>query len=117
MNYLKEYLNKPGIVYAYHGQFSADLPARAADDKLLWGIEKDPLVPCPKARRYELSRFELLFRYTLAHPDISFARLVHFAAIPNGKFDLNASGPFSIDYVGGNTGYCQGAYAERERIY
>jgi hypothetical protein len=142
-NYSEEYLSKPGIEYTHHGQFSAEIPARSASGNLVWGVDKDPLppvgsadrriqaycfrlivtqrpdllVPWPKPRRYELSRYELLLRYVLAHPGISFARLVHFAAIPNGKFDLNASGPFSIDYVGGNTGYCQGTYSERERIY
>ena len=52
----------------------------------------------------------------LAHPGISFARLVHLDAIPNGKFDLNASGPFSIDFIGGNYGYPEATYAERDRM-
>ncbi|MDZ4800651.1 MAG: FAD-dependent oxidoreductase [Bryobacteraceae bacterium] len=141
-NYSEEYLSKPGIEYTHHGQFSADIPARV-NGKLLWGITNDTLPPVgsgdkriqaycfrlistqredlrvawPKPRKYEVSRYDLLLKYIQAHPGISFARLVHFSAIPNGKFDLNASGPFSIDYVGGNLDYCDGNYATRDRIW
>jgi len=58
-----------------------------------------------------------LLRYIRAHPGICFARLVHLGPIPNGKFDLNASGPFSIDYIGGNADYPDGDYVTRDRIY
>jgi hypothetical protein len=142
-NYPEEYLSKPGIEYTHHGQFSADIPARNAKGQLMWGITNDKLppvgsadkriqaycfrlistqrddlrVPWPKPEKYEPHRYELLLKYIEAHPNISFARLVHFSAIPNGKFDLNASGPFSIDYVGGNVEYCDGDYPTRDRIW
>jgi len=142
-NYSEEYLSKPGIEYTHHGQFSADIPARNAKGELMWGITKEPLaafgsadkriqaycfrliatqredirVAWPKPMKYQATRYELLLKYIQAHPNISFARLVHFSAIPNGKFDLNASGPFSIDYVGGNLEYCDGDYATRDRIW
>lgn len=142
-NYSEEYLSKPGIEYTHHGQFSADIPARNAAGKLIWGIsdkelasegsedqrvqaycfrlistQRDDLkVPWPRPKRYVPERYELLLKYVQAHPDISFARLVHFATIPNGKFDLNASGPFSIDYVGGNFDYPDGDYKTRDRIF
>lgn len=141
-NYTEEYYSKPGIEYTHHGQFGADIPARDAAGKLLWGISSEPLaepgsadkriqaycfrliatqrddlrVAWPKPERYAPERYELLLKYIRAHPRISFARLVHFSAIPNGKFDLNASGPFSIDYVGGNVEYPDGDYAVRDRI-
>jgi hypothetical protein len=142
-NYSEEYYDKPGIEYTHHGQFGADIPARDKNGKWLWGVSQKPLetegsadrrvqsycfrliatqredlrVPWPKPRRYLPERYELLLKYVQAHPGISFARLVHFAAIPNGKFDLNASGPFSIDYVGGNFEYPGGDYATRDRIF
>ncbi|MBN9663676.1 MAG: FAD-dependent oxidoreductase [Acidobacteria bacterium] len=142
-NYSDEYYNKPGIEYTHHGQFGADIPARDKAGKLLWGISSQKLaepgsadkniqafcfrliatqredlrVAWPKPDRYLPQRYELLRRYIQAHPGISFARLVHFSAIPNGKYDLNASGPFSIDYVGGNVGYPGADYPTRDRIF
>jgi hypothetical protein len=142
-NYTAEYYNQPGIEYTHHGQFGVDIPARDKRGNLLRGISDEPLaapgsadkrvqaycfrliatqrddlrVPWPKPRRYAPERYELLLRYLEAHPGISFARLVHFSTIPNGKFDLNASGPFSIDYVGGNFDYPDGDYRTRDRLF
>ena len=141
-NYSAETYATPGREYMHHGQFGADLPARDANGKLLWGVEPGPLgeigaaddesrhtaiassrpsasdlkLPWPKPDHYDPEHYELLLRYIHAHPGISFARLVHLDAIPNGKFDLNASGPFSIDFVGGNYGYPEATYAERDRM-
>jgi hypothetical protein len=81
--------------------------------RLIATQRKEILMPWPKPDRYEPERYELLLRYVEAHPGISFARLVHLGPIPNGKWDLNASGPFSIDYIGGNKGFVQAGPAER----
>lgn len=142
-NYTTDYYNKPGLEYTHHGQFGAEIPARDKNGKLLWGINDQALAPLgsadkrvqaycfrlistqredlklpwPKPKKYSPERYELLLQYVLAHPGISFARMVHFAAVPNGKYDLNASGPFSIDYVGGNFDYPDGDYETRDRIY
>ncbi len=142
-NYTEEEYRTPTIEYMHHGQFGAGIPARDRDGKLYWGVQDKPLaplgsadkrvqgycfrliatqrnglkVPWPKPARYYPERYALLLRYIEAHPGICFARLVHLGAIPNGKFDLNASGPFSIDYVGGNRDYPDGDYAARDRIY
>jgi hypothetical protein len=85
--------------------------------RLIATQRKDLLVPWPKPDRYQPERYELLLRYIQAHPGISFARLVHLGPIPNGKWDLNASGPFSIDYVGGNRGFANASPEGRKRIY
>ncbi len=142
-SYTEEEYRTPTLAYMHHGQFGADIPARDNSGKLLWGVEERPKgavgsadkrvqaycfrliatqrpdlkLPWPKAARYDPQRYELLLRYINAHPGICFARLVHFGTIPNGKFDLNASGPFSIDYIGGNRDYPDGDYKTRERIY
>ena len=141
-NYRPEYYAVPGSDYMHLGQFGTDIIARDDKGKLLDGVEarsneaigsadkslqafcyrliatqrKDLLVPCPKPRSYSPERYEVLLRYVKAHEDISFARLVHLAPIPNGKWDLNASGPFSIDYIGGNHGFLEGSYQERQAM-
>jgi hypothetical protein len=141
-NYSEEEYGTPTNIYMHHGQFGADIPARDSGGKLLWGIDPAPLgetgaadrrmqaycyrliatqrpelkSPWPKPAHYYPERYELLLRYVQAHPGIAFARLVHLAPIPGGKFDLNASGPFSIDYVNGNLDYPEKSYAERDRI-
>jgi len=141
-NYTEEEYGTPTIEYMHHGQWGADIPARDASGKLLWGIEDAPLgeigsadrriqaycyrliatqrtdlkASWPRPKNYYPERYELLIRYIAKHPGITFARLVHLGAIPNGKYDLNASGPFSIDYVNGNRGYPAASYAERDRM-
>ena len=141
-NYTGEEYATPTIEYMHHGQWGADIRARDAGGKLLWGIDGSPLgeigsadkrlqaycyrliatqrpelkSPWPKPKHYYPERYELLLRYIHEHPNITFSRLVHLGAIPNGKFDLNASGPFSIDYVDGNRGYPAAEYAVRDRM-
>jgi hypothetical protein len=141
-NYTEEEYGQPTNAYMHHGQFGADIPARTPDGKLLWGIDPAPLgepgtadrrmqaycyrliatqrsdikAAWPQPTHYHPERYELLLRYIQAHPGIAFARLVHLGSIPSGKFDLNASGPFSIDYVNGNFGYPDASYAERDRV-
>ncbi len=142
-NYDSAVYTAPGIEYMHHGQFGADIPARDATGRLLWGVQpkpsgpvgggdslmqaycfrliatqrKDILVPWPKPGHYQPERYELLLRYIEAHPGISFARLVHLGPIPNGKWDLNASGPFSIDYISGNKGFAEANPARRRQLY
>lgn len=115
---------------------------RGDDGKPLWGIQQDDSspgegdgltqsynfrlcvtqredirVPFPKPAKYESARYELLLRLIGAYPGIRFGRLVHLAKLANGKFDLNAQGLYSTDYVGGNTGYPDGSREERDRIW
>ncbi len=131
------------VHYIHYAQFGANIPAKNKDGKLLWGVEagalpkigsadgktqaynfrvtatrnKDLLVPWPKPANYRPERYELLLAYMDAHKGISFYKLAHFGRLPNGKFDINASGPFTTDYVGGNTEYPDGDYAKRAQIW
>jgi hypothetical protein len=142
-NYTPEEYRTPTIAYMHHGQFGAEISGRDARGKLLWGVDPTPKLPIgvadkrvqaycfrliatqradlklpwPKPERYDPRRYELLLRYVLAHPGVAFSRLVHLGSIPNGKYDLNASGPFSIDYVGGNNGYPDEDYRDRDRMW
>lgn len=74
-------------------------------------------IPFPKPTTYQPERYELLLRLIKAFPKVSFARLFHLGEVANGKYDLNAQGLFSTDYPGGNTGYPDGDYATRDRIW
>jgi hypothetical protein len=121
-----------------------ELSARRSDGTLLWGIKdipwpepgagdklvqsynfrviatqrKEILVPFPKPKRYDPARYELLLQMALAYPGIRFERLVFTGSIPNGKYDLNASGLIvSTDHPGYNTEYPDGDEATRNRIW
>ncbi len=128
--------------YLHNTQFGANLSPYDDKGKLLWGINPGPKpaagagdsliqaycfrvpitnrqdlrVPWPKPDTYYPERYELLLRYIQAHPCISFTKLTHPGVIPRGKFDSNACGPFTTDYVGGNTGYPEGDGDTRQRI-
>ncbi len=141
-NYTEETYRTPGWDYMHDGQFGADIPARDSGGRLLPGVETFPAaavgaadkklqafcfrliatqrhelrVPWPKPDRYDPGQYELLLRYIRAHPGICFSRLVHLGSIPNGKFDLNASGPFSTDDINGNQGFVEADEATRERM-
>lgn len=141
-NYFPETYRTPGWVYMHKGQFGADIPARRENGRLLAGVEEAPRVPVggadqrvqsycfrlivtqrddlkvpwPRPERYDPARYELLRLYIQAHPGMCFSRLVHFGSIPNGKFDFNASGPFSTDYIGGNNGFPDLDYDARDRM-
>jgi hypothetical protein len=124
-----------------HGAPTA-IDARDANGKLLWGVttsdatagskdrltqsynfrltvtqQPDNRVPWPKPAHYEPDHYELLLRLIEKYPQIPFARLVHLAKLAGNKFDLNAQGLFSTDYVGGNVDYPDGDEATRRRIW
>jgi len=141
-NYTEEEYATPTEEYTHQGQFGADLRARDERGHLLWGVEAGPLgdlgsgddrlqaycyrliatqrtdlkLAWPKPSHYEKAHYELLLHYIEAHPGITFARLVHLGPIPNGKWDLNASGPFSTDFIGGNKGFPAASYSDRDHM-
>lgn len=96
---------------------SGDGKTQAYNFRLTVTRHKDNQVPFPKPRHYDPDRYELLLDYILRWPMIRFARLVHLGKLANDKFDVNNNGPFSTDYVGGNTAYPDGDYAAREAIW
>ncbi len=137
-----EYMATPGTAYT-HGTI-AKINARDANGKLMWGINDKPWpepgtgdrlvqtynfrviatqrednrVPFPKPRNYYPERYELLLQMVLKFPGIRFEKIVFAGEVPNGKFDLNASGLlFSTDYWSGNTDYPEGDAATRARIW
>lgn len=118
------------------------MPARGADGKLMWGITEsnapagsadkltqsynfrlcvtnkaENLVPWPKPLHYDPKRYDLLLELVRHYPGIRFSRIVHLGKLINDKYDLNAQGIFSTDYVGGNFDYPDGDEATRARIW
>lgn len=79
-------------------------------------LSRDPAANRPFTRPwdYDRSRYELLARYCRAGWNPGF---VKFDELVNGKIDLNNSGGFSTDYIGGNHAYPLASYQERERIF
>ncbi len=135
-----EYMSKPGSAYT-HGT-----PTKISayqDGKLLPGINTEwpeagsgdrrsqsynfrvivttnaaNRIPFPKPARYDPLSYEILARIIDAYPGVRFEKLVYLGALPNEKFDANASGLVQgTDHVGGNVDYPEGDYATRDRIW
>ena len=86
-------------------------------------LTQDPTnkLPIASPGDYDPARYELLARYIEAlvaagqKPRLS--EFMHIQPMPHGKTDINNNGGISTDFIGGNTGYVEGTYAERERIW
>jgi hypothetical protein len=70
---------------------------------------------------YDPARYELLACYIEAlvatGKPVSLRQFMDIQPMPNGKIDVNNNGGFSTDFIGGNAGYADSTYAERERIW
>ncbi len=110
---------------------------------LLWGISPEPLapkgsgdqkvqaynfrmcltdsaanmIPITAPEDYDPSRYELLLRYIEKKQphELNWA-LMHLQPMPNRKLDINNSGPFSSNLIGGNYDYPNADYAQRKII-
>ena len=78
---------------------------------------KDPM-PWPKPKDYKPERYELLKRYVHAAPSSEWWNLIYSRGpLKLNEGDCNSAGPVSLDFVGGSTGWANGSYEERERIF
>jgi hypothetical protein len=77
-------------------------------------------LPIAPPEHYDPARYELLARYIEALAATGkpprLRRFMDIIPMPHGKTDINNNGGFSTDFIGGNAGYADGSYAERERI-
>jgi hypothetical protein len=73
-------------------------------------------VPITRPERYDPSWYELYARYFAAKPGLQLANIIGRGRVPNGKTDLNGSGPFATDIIGFNWDYPDGDHATREAI-
>lgn len=74
----------------------------------------DNRVPWPKPDGYDEREYELLLRYFEAG---STHKPWHPVRMPNRKTDSNNNGAFSTDFLGANSRWPEGSYAERAEIY
>lgn len=95
---------------------SADGLTQSYNFRVVVTQREDIKVPFPRPAGYQPERYELLLRLIRSFPKVAFNRLFHLGEIAAGKYDLNAQGLFSTDYPGGNTGYPDGSWDERDRI-
>ncbi len=75
---------------------------------------EDLRISFPRPVGYDASRYELLLRYLKGGWNEAFRK---FDPIPNGKTDTNNHGAVSTDFIGGNYGWPEGSYSQRERIF
>jgi len=82
-------------------------------------VTTDPeiMVPFPKPDNYNPDQYALVKRYYEVHPDA--VNIVHiWPTLPNGKTDMNSSGPISTNVVDGlNWEYPDANYHRRDEIW
>jgi len=74
-------------------------------------------VPFPKPDHYNPLDYELLLRHILEKKELNPAK-GYFTRVPmpNLKTDSNNTGVLSTDFIGGQFGWAEGSYADREKI-
>ncbi|MEA5093870.1 MAG: FAD-dependent oxidoreductase [Sedimentibacter saalensis] len=78
-------------------------------------------VPFSKPENYRRERYLLVaawlnFLKESEGRSIKFSDIIFFGPLPNNKYDINNSGPFSTDYIGGSYLYPEADYQQREEI-
>ena len=117
--YVKEGDPSSGLVWGFsegppgkHGE--GDRRVQAYNFRLCLTDVAENRTPFPKPAGYDPARYELMLRYVKA--GVWDALRLH-VWMPKGKTDLNNYGGFSTDHIGGNYGWPDGSYEERERIF
>nr|WP_300090362.1 FAD-dependent oxidoreductase [Sedimentibacter sp.] len=78
-------------------------------------------IPFSKPDNYRRERYLLVaawvnFLKESEGRSIKFSDIIFFGPLPNDKYDINNSGPFSTDYIGGSYLYPEADYQQREKI-
>ena len=95
----------------------ADKKFQAYNFRLCLTTVADNKVPVTKPDGYDPRDYELLRRYLAQWPGIRFEKIVRVTPMPNGKTDINTSGPFSTDYLGACWDYPEADAARRKEIW
>lgn len=97
---------------------SGDKRSQSYNFRVILTDRPENRVPFPKPAHYDPLRYEILARIIDAFPGVRFEKLVYLGALPNGKFDANASGLVQgTDHVGANAEYPEADYPARDRIW
>ena len=79
------------------GEGEADKAVQGYGFRLIVTTDKENRIPFPKPENYDPKLFELVKRYYEVHPDAD--NMVHlWPTLPNGKTDMNSSGPISTNF-------------------
>ena len=99
------------------GEGEADKAVQGYGFRLTVTTDPDNLIPFPKPDNYQPDQFALVKRYYEVHPDAG--NMVHAGStLPNGKSDMNSSGPISTNVINGlNWEYPDADYARRDEIW
>jgi len=71
----------------------------------------------PAPTNYDATQYELLAQELNSEKEISSKNLFSLTSLPNKKFGLSASGPFSTDYIGGSWAYPEADFQTRQIIW
>jgi len=99
------------------GEGEADKAVQGYGFRLIVTTDENNRVPFPKPEGYDPGQFALVKRYYEVHPDAG--NMVHlWPTLPNGKTDMNSSGPISTNVVDGlNWEYPDAGYERRDEIW
>lgn len=99
------------------GEGEADRAVQGYGFRLCVTTDPDNRVPFPRPDDYRAEEFALVKRYYEVHPDAG--NMVHiWPTLPNGKTDMNSSGPISTNVVNGlNWEYPDADYPRRDEIW
>ena len=99
------------------GEGEADLAVQGYGFRLTVTTDPDNMIPFAKPENYNPDQFALIKRYYEVHPDAG--NMVHCGStLPNGKSDMNSSGPISTNVIDGlNWEYPDADYGRRDEIW
>lgn len=95
---------------------SGDNLVQAYNFRLCLSDDPNNRLPFPKPAGYDDIEYSILVRYIEAGFDPHLFFFLFLRVAPH-KVDMNNCGPFSTDFIGGNTDYPEADYATRETIF
>lgn len=99
------------------GEGEADQAVQGYGFRIIVTSDPDYRIPFPKPENYNPDHYALVKRYYEVHPEAG--NMVHlWPTLPNGKTDMNSSGPISTNVVNGlNWEYPDADYQRRDEIW
>jgi hypothetical protein len=99
------------------GEGEADNAVQGYCFRIIVTTDPENMVPFPRPDNYNPDQYALVKRYYEVHPDAG--NMVHiWPTLPNGKTDMNSSGPISTNVVDGlNWEYPDADYQRRDEIW